>query len=494
MNPNVIFYRHDKYSSIDEFFNLNKNQLSCNINIINHYDDLNKLFSSDYHVLVTFGDSESEYLEVNSKITNIMRKRWLHLSNIDNVNCFNSYVTHCFVYSITTIPHEEIRAIFSIFTTCYNSYEKIMRAYNSILKQTLHNWEWVILDDSPTDKHFEFLTNTFKNNKQIRLYKRSENSGSIGNVKNEAVSLCRGKYVIELDHDDEILPDVLSDAYNVFIKHPNVGFIYSDFINIYENGDNFNYGNYFGLGYSGYYRQKYNNKWVYVASTPNINNVTLSHIVGIPNHPRIWDRKTLLEIGNYSEFLSVADDYELLLRTSIKTKIAKIHKLGYVQYMNNNNNNFSLIRNAEIQKLVFHLKNHCYKNYDIDSYMLANDAFEENIPYNKQIWKRTDYKHKYCNIIVNLNYKKQYCIIGIDTLYKHLSEILELYNNLDNDFLLLDNIENSNSDKLCNVLDNLHLDRFKCYSMDDCSNDELINYFKLLYQSCDDYYIYKRDV
>ena len=65
----------------------------------------------------------------------------------------------------------------------------------------------------------------------MRLYRRSCNSGNIGNVKNEAVSLCRGKYVLELDHDDEILPDVLKDSVEYFEAHPDVGFIYMDFIN-----------------------------------------------------------------------------------------------------------------------------------------------------------------------------------------------------------------------------------------------------------------------
>ena len=36
-------------------------------------------------------------------------------------------------------------------------------------------------------------------------------------MKNEAVSLCRGKYIIELDHDDEILPDCLSPTPSNFL-------------------------------------------------------------------------------------------------------------------------------------------------------------------------------------------------------------------------------------------------------------------------------------
>jgi glycosyltransferase involved in cell wall biosynthesis len=93
---------------------------------------------------------------------------------------------------------------FSLFTTCYNSYDKIIRAYNSIKTQTLLDWEWVILDDSPNDEHFPFLKKALSHDKRIRLYKRSENNGNIGNVKNEAVSLCRGNYLLEMDHDDEI--------------------------------------------------------------------------------------------------------------------------------------------------------------------------------------------------------------------------------------------------------------------------------------------------
>ena len=40
------------------------------------------------------------------------------------------------------------------------------------------------------------------NDSRVRLYRRSENNGNIGNVKNEAISLCRGKYILEFDHDD----------------------------------------------------------------------------------------------------------------------------------------------------------------------------------------------------------------------------------------------------------------------------------------------------
>jgi glycosyltransferase involved in cell wall biosynthesis len=368
-----------------------------------------------------------------------------------------------------------------------------LRAYESIKKQILKDWEWVILDDSPEDEHFVFLKKTFTNDKRVRLYKRSENSGSIGNVKNEAVSLCRGKYVLEMDHDDEILPEVLFDATKAFESNDEIGFVYMDYANVYEDWRNFNYGNHFSLGYAGYYRQKYNDKWLYVAVTPNINNVTLSHIVSIPNHPRIWKKETLLQMGNYSEFLPVCDDYELLLRTASKTKIAKIQKLGYIQYMNNDNNNFSLIRNAEINRLVYPIKNICYESYNIDEFMKSKNAYEVNNDNSKPIWKRANFQYKYCNEIINLNYKKQYCIIGLETINKLYADIKKLYSDETNDFIVLDNKYASNDDKLCNLLDFLKINRMKCYSMEDTTDEELVAYFHLVYRNCNNYHIIKRN-
>lgn len=408
------------------------------------------------------------------------------------MDTFNHGINFCYHNYIVNSVLEERRPTFSIFTTCYKSYDKIMRAYNSIILQSLKYWEWVIIDDSPEDEHFDFLRNKFKHEKRVRLYKRSENSGNIGNVKNEAVSLCRGKYVLELDHDDEILPDLLSDATKVFEDNEEIGFIYTDFINIFENLNNYHFGTFFGLGYGGYYMQKYKNRWVYVCSTPNINNITLSNIVGVPNHARIWRRKTLMEIGNYNELMPISDNYELLVRTAMNTKIAKIHKFCYIQYMNDNSNNFSLIRNSEINRLVYHLKDHCYQKHNILDVISNLDASEDpEYRFNhSKIWKRENFKHKYCNKIVNVDFKKQICIIGLETLKECINEFYVLYQDTSNDFLLLDN--KISLEPLCFELDNLHLERMKCFAMDDCSDEELMRYFHLTYKSTKEFQIYER--
>jgi glycosyltransferase involved in cell wall biosynthesis len=495
--PFVILFRNDECSYIDDFFNANEDKLLCSVFIVNNKEAVNKLFNPSYQILVTCGNDEPQmWKDVNDMIGDAMRKQWIHLKANEHeldVDNFNSMVNYCYM-SIVTLPAEDMRPIFSIFTTCYKSYDKIKRAYESVKLQTLKHWEWVIVDDTSEDEHFVFLRKLFKDDNRIRLYKRSENSGNIGNVKNEAVSLCRGKYVIELDHDDELLPDVLLDAKTAFDNDDEIGFVYMDYANLHENKTNFKYGNFFALGYGGYYRQKHNGAWVYVSSHGNVNNITLSHIVSVPNHPRMWRKTTLMKIGNYSEYLPVTDDYELMIRTAVQTKIAKIHKLGYVQYMNEGGNNFSYIRNGEINRLRLHLTDHCYKKYNVQETMKKLNAHEDEkyMHEHVQIWKRDNYDYKYCNGVINANYKKQHCIIGLETLHCNMNEILKLYQDNANDFIVLDNKNSSDTDVLCNELDKLGLDRMKCYEMNDCTDAQLINYFNLIYKSCSDCKIYQR--
>ena len=498
--PFILFYRNDNNKAIDDFFYENNNKLHCTINIINKKEKLNKIFNPNYHLLILYDNSIKnitiDFIKEEYNIPSHLLLRTIFMNDLKNVDNFNKIINEKYI-QICGLPRDLTRPVFSIFTSCFNSYNKIIRAFNSLKAQTLIYWEWIIIDDSPDDKHFDFLRKTLACDNRVRIYRRAENNGSIGNVKNEAVSLCRGEFVLELDHDDEILPFVLEETVYLFKSNKDIGFIYMDFINIYENGSNFTYGDFLCKGYGSYYCQKYNDKWVYVYNTPNVNNITLSHLVCCPNHPRMWRREVLLSIGNYCEYLPICDDYEILLRTAINTKIAKIHKFGYIQYMNDSNNNFSLIRNAEINRIGPNFISPVYyKNLNIHEKMKEFDAYEDEkyLEGCEQIWTRdvTTYKHKYCNLLANPNYKKQYCIIGLNSLIKNIDEISELYKDIHNDFFILEN--KCSIEYLFKKLDSYDFGRMKCYTLIDVSDDILENYFRVTYCSIENPVIFKNTV
>jgi len=494
--PFVYLLRDSKYNEIDNFFTENKEKLDCTIEIISKEEvsKLNNMFDPNYHILITYGPDEGEYVhQVMNNIVDRMRNRWIHKKSITDVNEFNGNVNYCYINNVIA-SRELTRPKFSIFTTCYKSYDKINRAYDGMKSQTLKDWEWILLDDSPEDEHFNFLRDFAKKDKRIRLYKRDCNSGNIGNVKNEAVGLCRGKYVLELDHDDIVLPTILKDAYDVFESDNEIGFVFADFANIYEDGRNFSYGDHICKGYGCYYMQKMNNHWYKVYSCPGINNITTSHLVCLPNHPRMWRRKVLMELENYSEFLPICDDFEILMRTMCSTKVAKIHKIGYLQFMNDNNNNFSLIRNGEINRLGPRwIQPLFYKKYGVNEVMKEKGAYENEMFINHthpQIWKRgKNWTHKKCSITVNPDFDKQYCLLGINCLYNE--RIRKLYQNPRNDFMLLDNLVNTQT--LVNKLEELGYTRIKCYSLLDTTDKQLENYFHLICKYTENYEIIRDD-
>ena len=489
--PLILFFRWDKYNEVDSKLEQYKeaDKLDCTIKIINSKEQLLELYSTDTHILVTYGDSDQEYAyDVNEVIPKRLRGRWIHKKEIDNINEFNYNVNYCYISNVID-NRVSTRPVFSIFTSCYNSYDKLFRAYNSIKKQTMKDWEWVIMDDSPDDKHFEFLRNISAKDKRIRLYKRDQNSGSIGNVKNETIGLCRGKYVLEMDHDDEIMSYVLQDATDVFENDKDVGFVYMETASIREGGENFTYGDFICKGYGGNYTVKHDGKWRVIYNTPNINNITLSHLVCLPNHPRIWRRTTLMECGSYSELLPICDDFEVLLRTCINTKVVKIPKLGYFQYMNANNNNFSLIRNAEINRIgPQYISPMFFDRYKVNDKMKELDAFEDE-SYNwehSKLWKRENsYTHKFCNQLINNDFDRHFCLIGLQSLSN--ARIKKIYENPRNDIILLDN--KVTTEQLQKEIDRLGYDRMRCYSMNDCSEYELIKFFKRIYKFKEEYEI-----
>ena len=493
--PFVIFYRKERFNSIDNFFIQNSSKLDCSIFIADSVEYVKNLHNSNFQLLITYGDDKEEYCnELLTVISKEMLKRHTHITNNNitkNITLFNQLINNTYI-NLCSIDRLHTRPTFSLFTPSYNSYDKILRVYKSLQKQTLLDREWVIIDDSPDDANFQFLRTNFSHDSRIRFYRRSNNNGSIGNVKNETIGLCRGKYLVEMDHDDELMPYVLQESADLFNSNPNIGFIYYDCACVYENGTNQWYGDFICKGYGGYYSQKYEDKWRLVYITPNINNITMSHLVCCPNHPRIWRRDVLLTMGSYCEYLPICDDYEILLRTVVSTNIAKIHKLGYIQYMNDSNNNFSLIRNSEINRIG---PNFIYPNYfekfQINQKMKDNNAYEDEkyIAEHSKIWERdqSTYKHNYCNLIINNDFDTQICIIGFDSLLSNLNEINELYKNPRNDFIILEN--KCTLPYLQERIERYNFHRMKCYTLIDTPIDQLNNYFKLLYLSVPKYQI-----
>ena len=253
----------------------------------------------------------------------------------------------------------------SYFTPSYNTGVKIYDTYMSLKAQTYLDWEWVIVDDSNDNgKTLQIIKNIASIDPRVRVYSFEEKSGGIiGEAKYRAASLCRGYLLAELDHDDLLTDNCTMDLYNASQAFPDAGFFYNDSVEVNQWFQSLTYGGEFALGYGKYEKVQYKNHLWDVAVTCNINPKTIRHIVGIPNHVRAWRRETYFAIGGHNRELSIADDYELVVRTFLHTKMVKIPKLGYIQFIHakGNEQNSHDIARADIQRRVRTIMEHYHE-------------------------------------------------------------------------------------------------------------------------------------
>ncbi|HEX8835247.1 MAG TPA: glycosyltransferase [Abditibacteriaceae bacterium] len=245
----------------------------------------------------------------------------------------------------------------SVFTPAYRTGERIQRPLRSLQNQTYTNWQWVLVDDSGDDgATLSMLNEIAATDARIEVH-ASRHSGNIGELKRRACLIAQGEILVELDHDDELTPDALELVVRAFAQYPEAGFVYTDWAEKYETGGCVEYPEGWAFGFGKYEKQQYNGEELLVAQAPNINAKTIRHIIGVPNHLRAWRRDAYLAMGGHNASLHVADDYELLVRTFLHTRMVRVPKLCYIQYMNTIGNTHD-VRRAEIQRLVRYIAAH----------------------------------------------------------------------------------------------------------------------------------------
>jgi len=299
-------------------------------------------------VIVSFG-KEEDFVNLMASPFSV-RKKWIHFPDTGNIEGIGIEAFRCFLHN--AVNDRQDLPLISVFTPAYKTGSKIMKPFSSLLSQTYPDWEWVIIDDSDDDgETFSSLSEIADSDPRVRVYKNSKHSGVIGSVKGDACALCRGSILVELDHDDEIVPQALEWLFNAYTSHPDVGFVYTDFAECFEDGTPWEYGPGWGMGYGSYRTEEYGGIEYKVVNSPHVNAKVVRHIVAMPNHIRSWRTDVYRQIGGHGNTIHVADDYELMLRTFLNTRMGHIPRMGYVQYRNETGNTHQ-VRNAEIQRLV----------------------------------------------------------------------------------------------------------------------------------------------
>ena len=107
----------------------------------------------------------------------------------------------------------------SIFTCVYNRADKIHRALDSVRNQTYSNIEHIIIDDGSTDGVESQIRKYIDEVGYPVIFRQKENGGK-HTATNLSWSLATGDFIVQLDSDDELLPDAVERLVKLWFEIP----------------------------------------------------------------------------------------------------------------------------------------------------------------------------------------------------------------------------------------------------------------------------------
>jgi len=195
--------------------------------------------------------------------------------------------------------HHSRNVLFTVVIPVYNTPSDILeKAVNSVVRQIYPVWEIIICDDASdsedTIRCIRMLGShnagkLINGDHRIKIITNSHNRG-ISEATNICVKHADGRFIVFLDHDDELYPDALLKTKEAIDHNPHAKVFYSDEDYLSSDG----------------YRHSYNFKPGFSPSLLETHNYIL-HMVCVK-------KELFVNVGGLRKDFDGSQDYDLLLR------------------------------------------------------------------------------------------------------------------------------------------------------------------------------------
>ncbi|MCF6298210.1 MAG: glycosyltransferase, partial [Flavobacteriaceae bacterium] len=393
--------------------------------------NLEQLIENAKNTAAFFTESTSFKSFVNSfsKITNkkLDAKTVVELEN-KLLNNENSTGQNSTIMQNTIKNEQEENFLFSIIIPTYNRPKSLKKALTSISEQIFKNFEVVVINDAGDDvtNILAEFNNTFSY-KLITNETNKERSAS----RNEGISIAVGKYILFLDDDDIFYPshlktlaDNISDKFPVIYTDANRAVYYS------ANG-----------------KQILNTKFVPYSMEFSRKKLLIGNIS--PINCFCIERELLTEVGLFTGFINVLEDWELLLRLSQKTKFKHIRKTTCEVSWHSENTTSQKAKEFET------IRNWIYKRNAKEIEKVSKKEKTKIINEFNEIWKKDElYNSPLISIVIpvynKIEYTKQ-CLESIEKFTKSNYEIIIIDNNSEDETVKTLNKEYPNTKIISNI-------------------------------------------
>lgn len=235
----------------------------------------------------------------------------------------------------------------SIFTPTHNP-KHLLEIWEHLKDQPFDEWV-IVYNNGATPLGF-----SDKRVKEIVDRDTTPQRAFVGRLKFVACSHCTGDVLVEVDHDDILLPGAVDEIRAAFDSDPGIGFVYSDTVradatltyspNRFPESCGWRYTTF---NYHGHDLD------VTVSFPPDAHACSL--IWYAPDHVRCFRRSVYESVGGYNRGMQVLDDQDLMCRMYMVTKFHHINKPLYV-YRYGDNTYAKPGINEHIQKRTVELR------------------------------------------------------------------------------------------------------------------------------------------
>jgi CMP-N-acetylneuraminic acid synthetase len=188
----------------------------------------------------------------------------------------------------------------TVYITNYNYGRYLRQSIDSVLSQTLQDFELLIIDDGSTDDSRQIMENYADHPKVELIYQKNRGLNVTNNI---ALRLARGQYIVRLDADDYFEPDALEAMAQLLDADPEVGLVFPDYFMVDRHG----------------------------SAMEAVCRLDFDREVALLDQPAhgactMIRREFLVALGGYDESYSCQDGYELWIKFTAKHKVRNINR------------------------------------------------------------------------------------------------------------------------------------------------------------------------
>ncbi len=199
---------------------------------------------------------------------------------------------------------------FSVIIPSFNRAHTLLRALDSVYKQSFVDFDCIVIDDGSTD-NTQKLVEGYVQDKENFYYLKTQNRG-VSAARNTGVAYTQSHWLTFLDSDDEWLPEKLEKQFDYIQSHPEYLLVHTDEIWI-RNG------------------VRVNPKTKYQKAGGDIFEACTQLCAISPSTVAI-ERKYFKSLGGFDEEFIICEDYDLWLKVTSQSEVGYLDEKLTIKY------------------------------------------------------------------------------------------------------------------------------------------------------------------